>query len=217
MSIDEKGPNFSYFSRLLPILREIKRKNQLIMVIGGGKLTRVYAKSIEKFSLSDEEREKVFISLISANVNCLAALLKMKPIFSLEKIKNASLEELESVYGIGDVVAKSIYDWFRNEKNQHLLERLLREVKIRSNRVIEGSATGNKLKGKKFVLTGTMEKMTRDEAKDKIRALGGSISGAISKSIDFLVVGDNPGSKLDKATELGVEVLDEEEFLKLLE
>jgi len=136
---------------------------------------------------------------------------------SLEKIKNASLEELESVYGIGDVVAKSIYDWFRNEKNQHLLERLLREVKIRSNRVIEGSATGNKLKGKKFVLTGTMEKMTRDEAKDKIRALGGSISGAISKSIDFLVVGDNPGSKLDKATELGVEVLDEEEFLKLLE
>ena len=86
VSITEKGPNFAYFSRLLPILREIKRKNQLIMVIGGGKLTRVYAKSIEKFSLRDEEREGIFIELIKANVVFLATLLKMKPIFSLEKV-----------------------------------------------------------------------------------------------------------------------------------
>lgn len=86
VSISEKGPKFSYFSRLLPVLREIKRKNQLIVVIGGGKLTRIYAKSIEKFDISDKEKEKIFISLIDANVNCLAALLKMKPIFSLEKV-----------------------------------------------------------------------------------------------------------------------------------
>ena len=86
VSIGEKGPIFSYFSRLIPVLREIKKKNQMIIVIGGGKLTRSYAKSIERFDISDKEKEKIFISLISANVNCLAALLKMKPLFSLEKI-----------------------------------------------------------------------------------------------------------------------------------
>jgi len=86
VSISKKGPIFSYFSHLLPVLREIKKKNQLILVIGGGKLTRSYAKSIEKFSLSDKEREDIFIELISANVKFLSSLLKMKPIFSLEKI-----------------------------------------------------------------------------------------------------------------------------------
>lgn len=133
---------------------------------------------------------------------------------SLEKIQNASLEELESVYGIGDVVAKSIYDWFRNKQNQELLKKLLQQVKIKtnSNRV----AVGGKLVGKKFVLTGTMENMGRDEAKTKIRALGGDISSSVSKAVDYVVAGENPGSKYDKAVELGVKILSEEEFIKLI-
>ena len=87
VSIRENGPDFSYFSRLLPVLRRIKRGNQIIVVIGGGRLTRAYGKSIEKFSLPDEEKEKIFIELISANVRFLAATLKMRPILSLDEIK----------------------------------------------------------------------------------------------------------------------------------
>ena len=133
---------------------------------------------------------------------------------SLEKLQNASLEELEGVYGIGDVVAKSIYDWFKDEKNTHLLEKLLKEIKIQplGNPV---SKLG-KLKGKKFVLTGTMESLGRDEAKEKIRALGGSVSGSVSKNIDYVVAGKKAGSKLNKAESLEVKVLSEKDFLKLV-
>ena len=87
VSIGEKGPDFSYFSRLLPVLEGIKRKNQLIIVIGGGKLTRAYGKSIEKFGLARNEKEEIFIKLIEANVRFLSAMLKMKPIFSLDEIR----------------------------------------------------------------------------------------------------------------------------------
>ncbi|MBU4480156.1 NAD-dependent DNA ligase LigA [Patescibacteria group bacterium] len=134
---------------------------------------------------------------------------------SLEKIQKAGFEELNGVYGIGDVVAKSVYDWFRNKNNQHLIEKLLQQIKIKKS----GLPTPHKLKlkGKKFVLTGTMEAMGRDEAKNKIRALGGEISSSVSKAVDFVVAGENPGSKYDKAVELGVKVLSEEEFLKLIE
>ncbi|MBI4174037.1 MAG: hypothetical protein HY517_00185 [Candidatus Aenigmarchaeota archaeon] len=86
ISIRENGPDFSYFSGLLPILKKIKSGNQLIVAIGGGKLTRAYGKSIEKFQLSSKEREEIFIQLIGANVRFLAALLGTKPLFSLEEI-----------------------------------------------------------------------------------------------------------------------------------
>ena len=86
ISIGESGPDFSYFSRLIPILKQIKSKNQLIVTIGGGKLTRAYGKSIEKSSLTNREREEIFIQLIKANVKFLSSSLKMKPIFSLEEI-----------------------------------------------------------------------------------------------------------------------------------
>ena len=91
VSIGEAGPNFSYFSRLLPVLRWLKKKNQIVIAIGGGKLTRAYAKNIEPFQLDNRENEEIFIELIRANVRLLAAVLKMKPIFSLENVeKNTS-------------------------------------------------------------------------------------------------------------------------------
>jgi len=86
VSIGPTGPNFSYFSRLLPVLRRVKEKNQLIVAIGGGKLTREYYKSIEKFEISDSDKEKIFLELIKANVRFLSTLLKMKPLFDLDKI-----------------------------------------------------------------------------------------------------------------------------------
>ena len=133
---------------------------------------------------------------------------------SLEKLQNASLEELEKINGIGDVVAKSIYDWFRKTENKLLLNRLLKQIKIKPLR--HPMSKLGKFEGKKFVLTGTLESMGRDEAKEKIRSLGGSVSSSVSKNVDYVVAGEKAGSKLEKAKNLGVEVLSEKEFLKTL-
>ena len=86
VSIGKTGPKFAYFSRLIPVLRELNKRNQMIVVIGGGGLTRNYGKSIQKFSLSNEEREEIFIQLLKANVLFVSSLLGMKSIFSLEEV-----------------------------------------------------------------------------------------------------------------------------------
>jgi len=108
-------------------------------------------------------------------------------------------------------MAKSIYDWFQLKENRDFLKRLKeRGVKYFVEK------RGGKLLNKKFVITGTLEEMSRDIAKEKIIALGGEVSDAISKNIDYLIVGENPGSKYEKAKSLGVHILKEKEFLKMI-
>ena len=133
---------------------------------------------------------------------------------SLEKIKNSSKEELEKINDIGPKVAKSIYNWFREKKSLEFLQKL-----DKAGIVIKAQSPNvklQKLNGKMFVLTGEMESMTRDEAKEKIRELGGDISGSVSKNTDFVIAGTDPGSKFDKAQKLGVKIISEEEFLKMI-
>jgi DNA ligase (NAD+) len=133
---------------------------------------------------------------------------------NLENIKKAKFEEIESIYDFGSVMAKSVYDWFHDKHNLELLDKLEKNgVKTESGKL---EVKSKKLEGKTFVLTGAMEGLTRDEAKDKIRELGGSVSSSVSKNTDFVVAGVEPGSKLDKAGKLGVRILGEEEFLKIL-
>jgi len=133
---------------------------------------------------------------------------------SLEKLRKASLEELEEILDIGPIVARSIYEWFRNKHNLEFLEKLKKvEVKI-----IEPKKEKKKLNlvGKTFVLTGALKSMTRDEAKEKIRQLGGKVSFSVSKRINFVVVGESPGSKYQKAKKLGVKTISEKEFLEMI-
>ncbi|TSC95579.1 MAG: DNA ligase (NAD+) [Parcubacteria group bacterium Athens1014_10] len=130
---------------------------------------------------------------------------------SLEKIKNAGEEELKSVQSVGEVMAKSIYEWFRDKKNSRLLDKLSREIEIENIKVKK-----LKLKGKIFVLTGNLQSMTREEAKNKIRDLGGEISSSAGKNTDFAVAGAEPGSKYEKAERLGVKIIGEKEFLDIL-
>lgn len=132
---------------------------------------------------------------------------------TLEKIEEASVEKLSAVEGVGDIVAKSVYEWFRNKTHQAFLKKLLHEINVTPSRLKPKSA---RLFGKTFVLTGTLSTMSRDEAKEKIRAAGGSVVGSVSQRTDYVVVGDDPGSKYDKARELGVTILGEDEFTKLL-
>ena len=137
---------------------------------------------------------------------------------SIEKINEVTPEELQNIRDIGEVVARSIYDWFHDKKNRELLDKF-RKVRLKIS-AKGGSASGGKnkkLAGKTFVLTGELELLTRDEAKEKIRNLGGEISESVSKKTDYAVVGENPGSKYDKAKELGIKILSEKEFLQMIE
>lgn len=117
----------------------------------------------------------------------------------------ATFEELQSIYGVGDVVAKSVVDWFKNKKNKDLYNRILKQI------TIEKEIVSSKLSGQTFVLTGSLT-MPRDEAQARIRALGGGVSSSVSSRTSYVVAGENAGSKLDKAVELGIPVLSENEF-----
>jgi len=132
---------------------------------------------------------------------------------SLEKIKKASLEELQKIMDVGPVVAKSIYEWFSQKRNLEFLEKL---KKVGVEIIIEAKPKQQILKGKTFVLTGSLETMTREEAKEKIRLLGGEISESVSKKTDFVIVSKEPGSKFEKAKKLGVKTINEQEFLDLI-
>ncbi len=130
---------------------------------------------------------------------------------SIEKIEAASLEQLKKVPDIGEVVAKSLYQYFHDKKNLKLIEDLIKHIKIEK---IEKAK--QILAGKTFVLTGTLEILTRDQAKEKIRNLGGDVSSSVSKNTDYVVLGAEPGSKFDKAKKLGVKIISEKEFLTIL-
>lgn len=133
---------------------------------------------------------------------------------SIENLKKASLEDFESIMNIGPVVAKSVYEWFSDKDNLKLLDRLEKVgIKIKKQEKKEKS---EKLKGKTFVLTGTLNSLTRDEARERIRELSGDVSNSVSSKTDFVVAGAEPGSKIDKAEKLGVKILSEEEFIKLI-
>lgn len=123
-------------------------------------------------------------------------------------------EKLQKIEDIGPVVARSIENWFGNQKNQQLLKDLFGAgVKIKKERLIKG----DKLKGLKIVPTGELESFSRDEIKRKIREQGGSPQSSVSQNTDFVLAGDNPGSKFDRAKQLGVKIISEKEFLKMIQ
>ncbi|MBU3668978.1 MAG: NAD-dependent DNA ligase LigA [Candidatus Taylorbacteria bacterium] len=127
---------------------------------------------------------------------------------------DSAFQTLSQIYGIGTVVADSIVTWFKNKEHIELVQRLLEHVTIQS--VIEKKKVNHNISGKTFVLTGTLSSMSRDEAKKIIKDLGGDVSSSVSKNTTYVVAGEEAGSKLDKANELGVPILTEEDFLKLI-
>jgi DNA ligase (NAD+) len=131
----------------------------------------------------------------------------------LHTLMNCSREELEAVEGIGPIVADSIASFFKQERNQRIIRQILDcGVKLET---ASRKKTG-KLKDKVFVLTGTLESITRSQAKELIKAASGKVSGSVSGNTDYLVAGESPGSKLNKAKELGVQIIDEAQLKELL-
>ncbi len=134
---------------------------------------------------------------------------------SIEALRQASFEELTAVQDIGSVVAQSIIDFFGEDHNLEVIEKLL-EAGIRWPEVVRVEVAGNAVKDKTFVLTGTLSSLTRDEARERIVSLGGKVTGSVSKKTDFVVAGADPGSKYEKGLELGIPMLEEPAFLELI-
>ena len=133
----------------------------------------------------------------------------------IKQAQKWTIEELQQIPDIGPKVSQSIYDWFHNKRNIEFLNKLEKVgVQITNYKL---QITNYKLKGKVFVLTGTLSSMSREQAKEKIRELGGEVSETVSKKTDYVVVGENPGSKYEKAKKLNIKILNEKEFLKLIQ
>jgi len=132
---------------------------------------------------------------------------------NLEKLMKASLGQLEAIPDVGPIVAESIYRFFRDSKNLKFIEKL---KKVGVEVVEEKKRKKAPLKGLVFVFTGTLESMTRDEAKRKVIELGGEVASSVSKRVNIVVVGKEPGSKLEKAKKLKIKIIKEKEFLDLL-
>lgn len=132
---------------------------------------------------------------------------------SIEKLRTASAEELAAIEGIGPRVSESVTQYFADQHNTKVVDDLLTEVKIQAPKK---AAKGTKLAGKTFVLTGTLPTLERDEAKAMILAQGGKVSSAVSKKTDYVVAGENAGSKYAEAEKLGVAIIGEAELIEML-
>jgi DNA ligase (NAD+) len=143
-----------------------------------------------------------------------AATLVARHFRSLDAIAAASVEEIDGLYEIGPAVAQSVHSWFNAPANKELLQRL-KARGVRTEDETE-AATPCTFAGMQFVLTGTLSSMTRDAAKAAIEARGGRVTSAVSKKTSVVVVGEEAGSKFEKATALGVRCVDEAAFLALL-
>lgn len=190
-------------------------------------LERFAEKSVDNLLESIEEKKKIELSrfLIALGIRHVGEetaiflskklKIKNKSIGDLVKtFQEMKIEELEEMEDIGQIMARSIYEWFRDDHNLEILAKLEKNgLSIQNN--TQNRPKNSQFEGKTFVLTGSLKQLTRDEAKAKIRELGGSISSAISKKTDYLVVGEKAGSKLEKAKKIGIKIISEEEFINL--
>ena len=161
----------------------------------------------------ERSKENDLYHLITAlgirHVGSKAAKMLAKKYKTMEELSKANFEELQSMNDIGEVMANSIVEFFSQEQTKDLLDKL-KQAGVNMNSLEEN--TDEKLEGKTFVITGSLEKFTRKEIEDLIEKHGGKASGTVSKKTDYLIAGENAGSKLKKAQELGIKIISEKEF-----
>lgn len=135
---------------------------------------------------------------------------------TIDRVRDATVNELARIFGVGEIVAGSLFSWMHNKEHTELLDALLKYVTVIPPET-ESPGKGKLLSGKTFVFTGTLETLSRDVAEEMARAEGAHVTSSVSKKTDYVVVGSDPGSKAEKAKTLGVTILDETAFLKLLQ
>ena len=175
-------------------------------------------KSINKLlenieSSKNNSLEKLLFGLGIRHVGKKTAKILSEYYTNIDKLIDTSIEELSNIPDIGDVIAKSIVDYFSEEKNIELINKL-KNNNVNTMFIGKEKNINELFKDKTFVLTGTLTKLTRNEAKELIEELGGKNTSSVSKKTDVVIVGDSPGSKYDDAIKLGITIWNEEEFLK---
>ncbi len=158
--------------------------------------------------------DRVIFALGIRNVGSETAKLLCDRFSDIDSIMSASVEELASIDGFGEITARNVYDAFRSEKNIHLINRF-KEYGF-TMQYVSNKSDDLRFKGLTFVLTGTLPTMTREEAKAIIESLGGKASSSVSKKTSYVLAGESAGSKLTKAQELGIKIIDENEFKNMI-
>ena len=219
MNIDGMGEavieelyNEGYIKSITDIYEFDKYKEELIELDGYGKKKIDNLKEAIENSKSNS-LEKLLFGLGIRNVGGKTAKILARRFKTLDNLANATIDELTVIPDIGDIIAKSIVDYFNNDDNKKIICKLkelnLNMEYINTSNILEK----DEFKGKTFVLTGTLISITRDRASELIENLGGKVSSSVSSKTSVVVVGDNPGSKFDKARSLGIPIWQEEEFL----
>lgn len=155
---------------------------------------------------------RLLVGLSIPHVGEETAFVLSREFKTIDALSEAKAERLAAIHGVGEVVAHAIDEWFKLQRHRALVTRLKKVVNI----ISDDTPRATPLFGKTFVLTGGLSSMSREEAKSKIRALGGDVSSSVSKKTSYVVAGEDAGSKLNAANELGVQVLTEEEFDRML-
>lgn len=195
------------------IYRLKDKRDKLIGLEGfGEKSIDNLLKAIEKSK--EQPFERVLFALGIRHVGASVAKDLVAHFHSIDELMKATPEELQQIPEIGETISQSIVEYFNDERNRKLIDELKSfGLKFES----EKKKISNKLSGKTFVITGTLKSMTRSEAKELIEKLGGRTSDSVSSKTSYVVVGEDPGSKYEKAKKLKIPILSEEEFLKMVE
>jgi DNA ligase (NAD+) len=184
-------------------------------------LERMGEKSAQNFLTGLEESKKrdlwrIIYGLGILHVGSGVAKALGRAFASLDDIFAANLDQLLHCDDVGEVIANSLVQWHGDPRNQKLIDRLRKAELNFKSELYQPQAKAGPLAGKTFVLTGILPKLTREEAAARIEALGGKVSGSVSKKTDYVVAGEDAGSKLEKAQKLGVKIINEPELLALL-
>lgn len=213
-SIVEDFYNLGYLKNIDDFYTLDKYKDELMLLEGFGE--KSISKLLESASNSKKNSlERLLFGLGIRYVGKKTAKILSKYYKTMDNLIKADFDELKSINDIGDVIAKSIVDYFSDEKNINLINRL-KDLNLNMRYLGEEVNTSNEnINGKTFVITGTLSR-PRDEIKEEIEGLGGNVTGSVTKKTDYVIAGDKAGSKLTKANELGIRVLTEEEYNNML-
>ena len=159
--------------------------------------------------------ERLLFGISIRHVGVKTADILANSFKNIDNLMNASFEDISSINDIGEIIAKSVVEYFGLDENKRLIANL-KNVGVNMSYLKQKSDKETEFTGKTFVLTGTLENFTRTLAKEKIEALGGNVSGSVSAKTDVVIAGKEAGSKLDKALKLGVSIWNEEEFINIL-
>ena len=213
-SIVEDFYNLGYLKNIDDFYTLDKYKDELMLLEGFGE--KSISKLLESASNSKKNSlERLLFGLGIRYVGKKTAKILSKYYKTMDNLIKADFDELKSINDIGDVIAKSIVDYFSDEKNINLINRL-KDLNLNMRYLGEEVNTSNEnINGKTFVITGTLSR-PRDEIKEEIEGLGGNVTGSVTKKTDYVIAGEKAGSKLTKANELGIRVLTEEEYNNML-